>query len=61
MPEIVTLTVEERRLAACLDAMEKARALAVTEDDIIRKAQIDSWFREYAGVIRALRDKTEDF
>jgi hypothetical protein len=53
------LTPDERRLAAALDAMEKARVLAVTEGDLIRKAECDSWFQQWAPLIRALREKTE--
>jgi hypothetical protein len=53
------LTVEERRLAAAIDAMEKVRALAVTDGDLIKQAEIDEWFRVNRAVIRALRDKLE--
>lgn len=51
------LTAEERRLEAAIDAMEKARALAVTDGDLVKVAEIDDWFREHAPVIRRLRDK----
>ncbi|AFU88095.1 hypothetical protein CcrColossus_gp225 [Caulobacter phage CcrColossus] len=53
------LTPEERRLAAAIDAMEKRRALAKTEGDIVTDAEITNWFREHAAVIRPLRDKLE--
>lgn len=56
---MVHLTVEERRLAAAIDAMEKVRALAVTDGDLIKQAEIDEWFRVNRPVIRALRDKLE--
>ncbi|AXQ68772.1 hypothetical protein HOU00_gp353 [Caulobacter phage CcrPW] len=39
--------------------MEKRRALARTEGDIVTDAEITNWFREHAAVIRPLRDKLE--
>lgn len=53
------LTRDELILARSVEFMERARTLAVTEGDLIRKAEIDNWFRQYAPVIRALREKTE--
>lgn len=55
MPE--PLTAEERLLGAAIDAMEKARAFAVSDGDLVKVAEIDLWFRERAAVIRPLRDK----
>lgn len=53
------LTPEEHRLALALDAMEKARAVAASDCDWVRKAEIDDWFRRHAALIRQLRDKLE--
>jgi len=53
------LSPEEQQLALALDAMEKSRRLAATEGDMLRLAEIDAWFRQYAHVIRPLRDKLE--
>jgi hypothetical protein len=53
------LTQEERQLAAALDAMDKARRVAVADGDLVRQAEIDGWFRQHAAVIRPLRDKLE--
>jgi len=53
------LTPDELRLAAALDAMDKRRALAVTEGDILTQAEIDGWFKQFAAVIRPLRDRLE--
>lgn len=39
--------------------MDKRRALAVTEGDLVIQATIDAWFKEHARVIRPLRDKLE--
>ena len=55
----VDLTKEERVLWASIDAMEKARALASLENDLVRKAEIDAWFKQHDRVIRPLRDKVE--
>ncbi len=53
------LTPEERKLAAALEAMEKTRAYARTAGDWIKLSEVDGWFKEHAGVVRALRDKLE--
>lgn len=53
------LTPEEKQLALSIDAMEKRRMLAVTQGDLVKQAEIDSWFKQYARVIRPLRDKIE--
>lgn len=53
------LSREERQLAAAIDAMEKRRALAVSDGDLVLQAEIDEWFRKHAVVIRPLRDKLE--
>lgn len=56
---MVDLTSEEHRLALSIDAMDKLRALAVSEGDILRTAQIDAWFKEHAAAVRRVRDKIE--
>jgi hypothetical protein len=53
------LTPDERRLAAAIDAMEKVRALAITDGDLVKQAEVDDWFRRNAPVIRPVRDKLE--
>ena len=57
LPE--TFSFEERKLALALDAMDKRRALAVTDGDLVVVAEIDGWFREHAAAIRPIRDKIE--
>lgn len=53
------LTFEEQRLANAIDAMDKLRVLADMDGDLVRKAEIEGWFRANAAVIRPLRDKLE--
>lgn len=53
------LTKDERAVAAAIDAMEKRRALAASQGDLETQARIDAWFKQYAAVIREIRDKIE--
>lgn len=53
------LTYEERRLALSIDAMEKIRALAVSEHDLVKVAEVDAWFKTHAAAIRRVRDLVE--
>jgi hypothetical protein len=52
-------TEDERRLALAIDAMEKRRALAVTENDVLAQAEVDAWFKQHAPAIRPIRDRME--
>lgn len=53
------MTEDERWLALALDAMDKKRALAITEGDILGQAECDGWFQTHAAAIRPIRDKIE--
>lgn len=55
----VSLTSDERWLALSLDAMDKKRALAITEGDVLAQAECDNWFATHAAAIRPIRDKIE--
>lgn len=50
---------EERKLALMIDAMDKRRALADTDNDLVTMGEIDTWFRQHAITIRPIRDKIE--
>lgn len=50
---------EERKLALMIDAMNKRRALAATDNDLLTLAEIDAWFQQHAATIRPVRDKIE--
>lgn len=53
------LNKDERAVAAAIDAMEKRRALAVADGDLEVQARVDAWFKQYAPLIREIRDKIE--
>lgn len=53
------LSSDERWLALALDAMDKKRALAVSENDLLAQAEVDGWFHTHAAAIRPIRDKIE--
>lgn len=50
---------DERRLALAIDAMDKRRALAVSESDLLTQAECDAWFKQHAPAIRPIRDRME--
>ncbi|UTC28260.1 hypothetical protein GURKE_02290 [Brevundimonas phage vB_BpoS-Gurke] len=49
----------ERWLALAIDAMDKNRRLAVLDNDLIKIAEIDAWFKSHAPAIRPIRDRME--
>lgn len=50
---------DERWLALAIDAMDKNRRLAVLDDDLLKLAEIDAWFKAHAAAIRPIRDRME--
>ena len=50
---------EERKLALTIDLMDKRRALAVSDNDLVMIAEIDGWFKQHAPAIRPIRDRIE--